>query len=268
MSVGEGSEGMKKVVGVLLALVILGNLVMPAMAAEVGATNDVKPACPACSQNVVAIEVKGLEKSFILAKALNDKNLKRVSDMLTKKGYKLRTSDAKVSKFVYDGRTAEVAVIPMKSKQGEARLIYVSVNGIVRVRAIEAIEKSDPKKITVYRVVNGKVESYTLQVKGDDCNSACGLICGMSSATLCLIICAFVAENPLCDVTCAVLWGAACGAACSYVCTGNVSPCDTGCGAFCSGLCSAACTKMGPLAYFCSKYACSPACTGACGAIC
>ena len=74
-----------------------------------------------------------------------------IRDELARKGYTFDLPNAKVGKIITQNRIAEVAVIPMKSKQGETKLICVSVNGIVKVRAVEAIEKSDPKRITVYK---------------------------------------------------------------------------------------------------------------------
>jgi hypothetical protein len=203
-------------------------------------------------------------------------------DMLVKKGYTLDLLNAKVGKVVTQNRIAEVAVIPMKSKQGEARLIYVSVNETVKVSAVEAVEKTSPKQIIIYRVVNGKIDKYAVQITGDSCTSTCGLICGMSSATICLIMCGVIcapgAENPICDIgcdiACSIAMGGICGATCDYWCTGNVNPCDAGCGAFCSGMCSSVCIgitrKLGvpELSYFCEKYAYSPACTGVCDVVC
>ncbi len=264
-------------VGVLLVLLMLGSVVSPTLAVNV---EQKTPACPSCSEavtgksKIVVIEAKGIERNTILAKALKSEDMRKIMDELTKKGYTLNLSSAKIGKIITQNRIAEVAVIPMKSKQGEVRLIYVSVNGTVKVRAVEAIEKSDPKQIIVYRIENGKIESYALQIKGEGCTETCGLICGMSSATICLILCAVVADNPACDIGCSIVMGGICGAVCDQWCTGNINPCDAGCGAFCSGMCAGVCigiTKwlgVPELTYFCEKYACSPACTGVCEVIC
>ncbi len=267
-------KGIKSVIGILLVLVMLGSVVSPVFAVNVEQKQANFPITTTKMPKITVVPITGVGKNEVLAKALSVKKLKSIMDMLVKKGYKLDLLNAKVGKIIVNNRVADVAVIPMKSKQGEARLIYVSVNGSVKVSAVEALEKVNPKQIIIYRIVNGKIDKYAVQITGDSCTSTCGLICGMSSATICLILCAVVAENPACDLVCSIAMGGICGAACDYWCTGNVNPCDVGCGAFCSGMCSSVCigitSKLGvpELSYFCEKYACSPACTGACNAVC
>ncbi|MEM2895936.1 MAG: hypothetical protein QXU04_08185 [Archaeoglobaceae archaeon] len=47
---------------------------------------------------------------------------------------------------------------------------------------------------------------------------------------------------------------------CSWICAAT-------CSGFCSGMCSIQCGRLGPLAYFCEKYVCTPACATVCGPI-
>ena len=262
------------VVGILLVLVMLGSVVSPALAMNVEQKQVNFPIATTKMPKITVIPITGVKKNEVLAKALSVKKLKGMMGLLVKKGYKLDLLNAKVGKIIVNNRVADVAVIPMKSKQGEARLIYVSVNGSVKVSAIEALEKVNPKQIIIYRIVDGKIDKRIIKITGDSCTSTCGLICGMSSATICLILCAVVAENPVCDLVCSIAMGGICGAACDLWCTGNVNPCDAGCGAFCSGICSSVCSaiteRLGvpELSYFCETYACSPACTGACDVVC
>ncbi len=234
---------MKKVVGVLLALVILGNLVMPAMAAEVGATNDVKPACPACSQNVVAIEVKGLEKSFILAKALENEDLKKVLKILAKKGYNLDLIKAKAGELIGSTEIRKGVVIPMESESGEAMLIYILANGRAKVGAVEILKAGELKKMVLYYIdADGAVK--TLTVKGSSrcwnciwqCTGQCIVDqCAPQTPGLCsfcyplLQSCLLVPgpENPACEgaLICYGSFAVGCFCWCTYHCNKDLGQC-------------------------------------------
>ncbi|WP_456468385.1 hypothetical protein [Archaeoglobus sp.] len=111
------------------------------------------------------------------------------------------------------------------------------------------------------------VEGISSAIVIDDlCTDACSIVCSMSGATVCFIICN-IASVSGCSFICSFLWGAGCAATCSYYCTGNIDLCSAGCSGVCAGICAGQCGKLGPLSYFCDKYACAPACTTVCGPI-
>ncbi|MEM1958024.1 MAG: hypothetical protein QXX76_07155 [Archaeoglobaceae archaeon] len=88
----------------------------------------------------------------------------------------------------------------------------------------------------------------------------------MAGVTACFIICNLASIGG-CSWICSAIWGTACAYTCSYYCTGNPSICAATCSGFCSGMCSIQCGRLGPLAYFCEKYVCTPACATVCGPI-
>ncbi|MEM3927660.1 MAG: hypothetical protein QXD49_08565 [Archaeoglobaceae archaeon] len=77
----------------------------------------------------------------------------------------------------------------------------------------------------------------------DLCTDASSFVCGMAEVTACFIICNLASIG-----------------GCSWICAAT-------CSGFCSGMCSIQCGRLGPLAYFCEKYACAPACATVCGPI-
>jgi len=71
----------KRILSVLLVMTMLGSVVSPALAAS---TEQKVPACPSCSKvttgksKVTVVEINGIEKNEILAKALkNEDKLRR-----------------------------------------------------------------------------------------------------------------------------------------------------------------------------------------------
>jgi|Deesub1362B_J571_1020462.scaffolds.fasta_scaffold06248_1 hypothetical protein len=78
---------LRKIVAVLLALVMLGSVVIPVMAAN-SEQNEACKSCNSCSnlenKNVAVFELKGLEKSEALAKALANKDVRKLMNKLAK----------------------------------------------------------------------------------------------------------------------------------------------------------------------------------------
>jgi len=79
-------KGVKKVVASLLVLVVLSSVVSPVMACGCAKETNNKDK----DAKVAVVEVKGMEKNVAIAKALKNKDVKKLLNLLTKKGYKLK----------------------------------------------------------------------------------------------------------------------------------------------------------------------------------
>lgn len=155
----------RKLVGVLLVLVMLSSVVSPALAASIE-----QKACPSCSKvitgksKIAVVEVNGIEKNEILAKALKNKDVRKLVNVLAKKGYKLELLNTKVIRVISDRGSATVVSIPLTGKFAKASVVYAITPGGVLIRAVEMIEKGEIKQITLYYVDgSGKVKSYTVE---------------------------------------------------------------------------------------------------------
>ena len=158
----------KRFVALLMALVVLGSAVMPAIAAgNEGVCK--KCGCPANSESedVAVLEVKGLEKVFLIADILKNEDVKKLRNALNID--KMDLASAKAVKIIDNRGTAKTVVIPIKTKSGEIKLVYISAKGYVKVGAVEVVENDNAKKTKIYYLENGKIRSYTVQSKSDGC---------------------------------------------------------------------------------------------------
>lgn len=234
----------RKIVSVLLVAVVLSSIVSPALA--VSTTDINKPntsSCATCSLernvNVSIVEVKGLEKNKLIAKALKNEDVKKLLNMLTKKGYKLKLSDAKVIKAMSDRGFATTILVPLTTtnkKLAKASVIYAITPGGISVGAIEMLDKNKIKQITLYYVdVNGEIGKYTIQGTTEcwNCIWTCTADCiieqcapytpGICSFCYPLLECCLAVpgpENPCCEgaLICYGAIATGCFCWCTYYC--------------------------------------------------
>ncbi|WP_456468382.1 hypothetical protein [Archaeoglobus sp.] len=109
---------------------MLGSAVMPVMAAGNEEVCE-KCGCLANSEStdVAVLEVKGLEKAFLIADILKNDDFKKLKSALNVDEMDL--ASAKAVKIIDNRGTAKTVVIPMKTKSGEIKLVYISAKGYV-----------------------------------------------------------------------------------------------------------------------------------------
>ena len=153
---------LRKVVSVLLVLVMLSSAVMPAMAAG---NEEVYEKCsrPANSESrdVAVLEVEGLEKAFLITDILKNEDVKKLKSALNIGEIDL--ASAKAVKIMDTRGIAKTVVIPMKTKSGEIKLVYISAKGYVKVGAVEVFKEKDANQIRVYYVDGGEVKRYSIK---------------------------------------------------------------------------------------------------------
>jgi hypothetical protein len=103
----------------------------------------------------MVVEINSIEKNEILAKALKNKNVKRLIEVMAKNGYRQELAQAKVVRVVSEFGVATVVKIPFKGKNGlQSEVVtimsperienyawetYISKNGIaVKVYYVDA----------------------------------------------------------------------------------------------------------------------------------
>lgn len=143
---------LRKVVGVLLVLIMLGSVITPAMATNIN-ENEACKTCNTCkygkNAKVSIIELEGLEKNEALTKALKDKDFRELMDKLIKNGHKLDLTNSVVRKVIGEYGKAIYVYIPFKAKKGYERvgIGYVISDKGNRAFAIETYKK-DGKRFT------------------------------------------------------------------------------------------------------------------------
>ncbi len=149
-------------VGVLLVLVMLGSVVSPALALSTGGG---MATCPSClkvttgKSKVAVIEVTGIEKNEILAKALKNEDVKRLAEVLVKNGHRQELAQAEVVRVVSKFGEATVVKIPFKGKNGlQSEVVTVISSEGVENYAWEAYISKNGVAVKVYYVnANGKL---------------------------------------------------------------------------------------------------------------
>jgi biopolymer transport protein ExbD len=229
----------KLIIGVLLVLVMLGSVVSPVLAAS---TEQKVPTCSSCSkatvnkQKITVIEVTGIEKNEILAKALKNEDVKKLVNILKKKGYKLEMLNIRVIKVISNKGTATVVSFPLAGKLGKASMIYAITPEGTSVGAMEIVKKDKVKQVTLYYVdVDGRIKSYTVQGSSEcwNCIWTCTGQCiidqcapytpGICSFCYPLLTCCLdlpIPDNPCCvgALTCYGAIATGCFCWCTYHC--------------------------------------------------
>ena len=154
----------RRLVNVLLILVMLGGVMSPVLAAN----TEQNLACPSCSKvatgksKVTVVEINGIEKNEILAKALKNEDVKKLVNVLIRNGYKQNLAKVQVIKIFTNNGVATLVTIPFEvtEKRGNN-----TVAGILR---IDSKIGSSTYAIEIYKVKNkisGKL--YFIDANGD-----------------------------------------------------------------------------------------------------
>ena len=172
----------RRFVAFLMALVVLGSAVMPAMAAGNEETGNYN-ACTG-KPEFVAVDVKGLK----------NKEVKILREFAHKNGYKLDLSKAKVSKIYSNVGQVLVTDIPYTNSAGKFAGIII-VDDKVSKKAMMYELKTDGKTLVggLYYVENGKVQYQPLSSGFLDCLWDC--VGGLSGVAACGGSCAACAEG-------------------------------------------------------------------------
>jgi hypothetical protein len=133
-------------------------------------SNEQTKACKSCNScsnleddNVVVFELKGLEKSFVLAKILKNEEFLKVKEFAVKKGYKTDVSDAKVSKIISNIGQAVITDIPFANVGEELSGIAIIDDGSSKKVIMYEIKNEGGKLAGgIYYVNNGKVRYQPL----------------------------------------------------------------------------------------------------------
>ncbi len=162
----------RRFVAFLMALVVLGSAVMPAMAAGNEETGNYN-ACTG-KPEFVAVDVKGLK----------NKEVKILREFAHKNGYKLDLSKAKVSKIYSNVGQVLVTDIPYTNSAGKFAGIII-VDDKVSKKAMMYELKTDGKTLVggLYYVENGKVQYQPLSSGFLDCLWDC--VGGLSGVAAC-----------------------------------------------------------------------------------
>ncbi len=187
----------RKFVALLVVLVVLGNIIMPAMAVSNKQTEC--RSCNSCSnlenKNVAVFELKGLEKNKVLAKALTNEDVKKLIGVLAKKGYKQDLTKTRISKIFTSYGTGLLVVIPFKVEHNKlAGVIAFISDGHIESYAIELQKKSDVVLKKIYYVDSDGNLRVTTTTSGF---STCLWACIGWEVPACAITCAACGPNPL-----------------------------------------------------------------------
>jgi|Deesub1362B_J571_1020462.scaffolds.fasta_scaffold10444_1 hypothetical protein len=138
--------------------------------------------CNSCSnlenKNVAVFELEGLEKNKVLAKALKNKEAKKLIEVLVNKGYKPELAKATVKEVLREHGTFKYTFIPF-SRNGKivsAGIGYIETNSIQTIVAV-VTEKTENKVLVKYYFVdsNGFVKYRTMS--GDEDYWSCWAQC-------------------------------------------------------------------------------------------
>jgi len=143
----------RSLISVLLILVMLGSVISPALAVDAE-----QKACPSCSKvitgksKVTVIELNGIEKDEILAKALKNEDVKKLIRVLVKKGYEQKIAKARVIKIYTRYGTALLVIIPFDTKNSNkmAGVVLATSDGYTEAYAIELQKKRDTIHKEIY----------------------------------------------------------------------------------------------------------------------
>ncbi len=215
---------MKKVVGVLLVLVILGSIATPVVAAR---TAEDSYTCPSCSgvitipNDVKSSIVRGSIAYLKAVQVFNSKDSLKLREQLKNLNLKPVYSEAIVQVVSHKGVTTEIVKIPLKGKKS-GLLVYV------KNKYGEAIGLGvfDESKVTIYLLENGQVKKIENSLKWnwpDKCE-----ICKVVVKKLCKIAAGGVIN---CAETCIGFCGdfvhpvaiALCELACTAVCMFSIN---------------------------------------------
>jgi|Deesub1362B_J571_1020462.scaffolds.fasta_scaffold09243_4 hypothetical protein len=206
---------LRKVVAVLLALVMLGSVVSPAVAASNKQTEC--RSCNSCSnlenKNVAVFELKGLEKNRLIEKAMKNEKVQKLMDELDGKGFNRKDTRAyEIPVKAKDGSTSHVLVVEMtfKSEKGDERsLIY-------------AYNPNTGESIVILGLWSCAVCAAVIIGGGIGCTGVCvvgGALTFGAACVACIVSAAVVALCPCYDCCCATTGNDACCNSYQNLCT-------------------------------------------------
>jgi hypothetical protein len=156
-------------IGALLILVTLGSIVSPALAVSIEQKSSV---CLSCSKvttgksKVTVVEINGIEKNEILAKALKNKDVKKLVSILARRGYyKENLMNIHIKRVYASFGSATIVTIPLKTyeKNKVAEIAIIMTKKGTKTYAIELLRNN--KNITgklYYIDSKGTVKYVTL----------------------------------------------------------------------------------------------------------
>ncbi len=181
------------VVSLLLVLVMLGSVVSPALATNVGQK---VPACPSRSKltvkkpKVVVVEINGIEKNEILAKALKDKDSRILENFMKNRGYRSELLKSKVRKIITKNAIVTVAVIPFSSnsRNSIAGLVVYTFNRKVIGSLAVVLHKNKDGNVsrTIYYINS---DDKLVSVKSTSNFLKCLWACAGWESIACVITC-------------------------------------------------------------------------------
>jgi len=147
----------------VLVMAMLGSVVMPAMAVSKELEEEYCK-CSNLQEDMAGIDVRGLEKSELVAKTLKDNDVQRLIELLSSKGYATDLKSARVGKIFSQNGVYKGVIIPMLSKNGKAELIYILANGVTRIGAVEVLSSGVNKTLTLYYIdENDNIKTVTVK---------------------------------------------------------------------------------------------------------
>jgi len=176
----------RKLICVLLVLVMLVSVVSPALATS----TEQNLTCPSCSKlttgnsKVAVVEINGIEKNEILAKALKNKDVKKIANMLTRKGYMLDLLKVRVYEILLsDGNKVMYTLIPVKTYNSNIKsgiAVIKSEKGVKIFGWIAEIINDKTTKLILYKIEDNKLVTYSMLTKSkqiitlsDTCSHEC-----------------------------------------------------------------------------------------------
>ena len=206
----------KKLASVFLVLVVLSSVVSPALAASIE-----QKACPSYSKviteksKIAVVDVIGIEKNEILAKTLKNKDVRKLTCVLEKKGYKPKLAKTRVIKIYTKYGTATLVIVPFDtgSRANIAGIIYLISSDRVKAYAIELKEMKNAIHKKIYYFDSKGNLQVTESTQGFlSCLwacigweiPACALVCGACPESLlsCLACAACVGKGACCVGKC------------------------------------------------------------------
>ncbi len=208
---------MKKVVGVLLVLVILGSIATPVVAAR---TAEDSYTCPSCSgvitipNDVKSSIVRGSIAYLKAVQVFNSKDSLKLREQLKNLNLKPVYSEAIVQVVSHKGVTTEIVKIPLKGKKS-GLLVYVKNNYGEAI----GLGVFDESKVTIYLLENGQVKKIESVLKWnwpdkcEICKKVVSKLCDVFGGRACAQVCANICTklgNPGAMVVCGIVCYAAC----------------------------------------------------------
>lgn len=164
-------KSLRRVLALLLVLVMLGSVVSPALAVNV---EQKTPACPSCSKlttgnsKVAVVEINGIERNEILAKVLKNKDVKKIVNILTTKGYVLDLLKVRVYEILLsNGNKIMYILIPVKTYNSNIKsgLAVIKSEKDVKIFGWVAEIINDKTKLILYKIENNKLVTYSMLTK-------------------------------------------------------------------------------------------------------